>query len=112
MGNNADLSGAATIINRIRARVGLDPLPASATASKESMLKAYMNERRLELAFEGQRWFDLVRLDKVEEVMNAVYSADSGRLPQVYTFNQFSYLLPIPQSEIDSNDKLHQNDGY
>ena len=43
------------------------------------MITALLNERRLELAFEGQRWFDLVRLDKVEEVMNAVYAKDSGR---------------------------------
>mgnify|MGYP000579767721 CR=1 FL=1 len=43
------------------------------------MIDALLKERRLELAFEGQRWFDLVRLDKVEEVMNAVYAKDSGR---------------------------------
>ena len=46
----------------------------------------YLKERRLELAFEGQRWFDLVRLDKVEEVMNAVYAKDSGRKAQILHF--------------------------
>ena len=66
----------------------------------------------LELAFEGQRWFDLVRLDKVEEVMNAVYAKDSGRKAQIYTFDKNSYRLPIPQSVIDANDKIHQNPGY
>ena len=69
-------------------------------------------ERRLELAFEGQRWFDLVRLDKVEEVMNAVYAKDSGRKAQVYAFDKNSYRLPIPQSVIDANDKIQQNPGY
>lgn len=112
MGPNTDLAGAATIINKIRARVGLGNLSATTTASKESMLEAYLKERRLELCFEGQRWYDLVRLDKVEEVMNAVYAKDSGRLSQIYTFNQYSYRLPIPQSELDANDKLHQNQGY
>ena len=96
----------------MRNRVGLDPLPASVTGSKEALLEAYLNERRLELAFEGQRWYDLVRLDKVEAVMNSVFSKDEGRLPQVYPYNQYSYRLPIPQSEIDANDKLDQNDGY
>lgn len=43
-----------------------------------------MKERRLELAMEGQRWFDLVRLDKVEEVMNAVFAKDEGRPAQTY----------------------------
>lgn len=76
------------------------------------MLNALLKERRLELAFEGQRWFDLVRLDKVEEVMNAVYSKDSGRKAQIYTFDKNSYRLPIPQSVIDANDKIHQNPGY
>ncbi len=71
-----------------------------------------LKERRLELAFEGQRWFDLVRLDKVEEVMNAVYAKDSGRKAQIYTFDKNSYRLPIPQSVIDANDKIHQNPGY
>lgn len=112
MGPNTDLEGAAQIINRIRARVGLKALTAADKASKETMLNAYLKERRMELCFEGQRWFDLVRLDKVEEVMNAVFAKDSGRLPQVYPYNQYSYRLPIPQSEIDSNDKLHQNPGY
>ena len=112
MGTSPDLAGAASIINQVRNRVGLDPLPASVTGSKEALLEAYLNERRLELAFEGQRWYDLVRLDKVEEVMNSVFSKDEGRLPQVYPYNQYSYRLPIPQSEIDANDKLDQNDGY
>jgi hypothetical protein len=78
-----DFSGAATIINQTRNRAGLGNLPASATANKEAILNAYLKERRLELAFECQRWFDLVRLDKVEEVMNAVFDKDEGRPPQV-----------------------------
>ncbi|MEZ5005096.1 MAG: RagB/SusD family nutrient uptake outer membrane protein [Bacteroides graminisolvens] len=67
MKDSPDLSGAATIINTIRNRVGLDPLSSSVTSSKESMLTALLNERRLELAFEGQRWFDLCRLGKMKK---------------------------------------------
>ena len=107
-----DFAGAAEIINRTRQRAGLRSLPASATAGKNAILNVYLKERRLELAFEGQRWFDLVRLDKVEEVMNAVFAKDEGRSAQVYPFNRFSYKLPVPQGVIDQNPNLVQNPGY
>ncbi|HBG41333.1 MAG TPA: RagB/SusD family nutrient uptake outer membrane protein [Porphyromonadaceae bacterium] len=103
---------AATIINRTRNRAGLRNLPASASANKESILQAYLKERRLELALEGQRWFDLVRLDKVEEVMNAVFAKDEGRPAQVYPYTGLSYILPVPQDVIDQNPNLVQNPGY
>ena len=105
-----DLSGAATIINQVRNRVGLDPLPSATTASKDAMVNALLKERRLELAFEGQRWFDLVRLDKVESVLNNVN--DAGRPKLVYPYTQYSYKLPIPQDALDQNPNLVQNPGY
>ncbi|MDD2512466.1 MAG: RagB/SusD family nutrient uptake outer membrane protein [Proteiniphilum sp.] len=107
-----DYSGAAQIINQTRRRAGLSNLSTAASANRETILTAYMKERRLELAMEGQRWFDLVRLDKVEEVMNAVYTKDEGRPAQVYPFTGLSYLLPIPQDVIDQNPNLEQNPGY
>ena len=112
MQDTPDLEGAADIIDKVRDRAKLGALPTSVRSNKNAMLNALLKERRLELAFEGQRWFDLVRLDKVEEVMNAVYSKDSGRKAQIYTFDKNSYRLPIPQSVIDANDKIHQNPGY
>ncbi len=111
-GNTPDLEAAAKIIDRIRERAGLKPLPANIRGNKEAMEKAYLNERRLELAFEGQRWFDLARLDKLEEVMNAVYAKDTGRLRQMHLFTKDSYRFPIPQSVIDTNGKIKQNPGY
>ena len=110
MGPQPDLARAANIIDRVRSRARLPKLTAEDRASKESLLEAYMLERRLELAMEGERWFDLVRLDKVEGVMNTL--RDSGRKPRVYDFNQDSYLLPIPQGAVDSNENLKQNPGY
>ena len=112
MQDTPDLEAAAGIIDEIRKRAGLGKLPSSIRENKNSMIDALLKERRLELAFEGQRWFDLVRLDKVEEVMNAVYAKDSGRKAQVYAFDKNSYRLPIPQSVIDANDKIQQNPGY
>jgi hypothetical protein len=112
MGNTPNLNEAANIIDIIRVRAGLSKLSSSVKGSKDAMLDALLKERRLELAFEGQRWFDLVRLDKVEEIMNAVYAKDSGRKKQVYLFNQDSYRLPVPQAVIDQNPNLVQNPGY
>lgn len=107
-----NLSAAADIIDEIRTRAGLTKLSSSVKSNKQSMENALLKERRLELAFEGQRWFDLVRLNKVEEVMNAVYAKDSGRKAQIYPFNSDSYRLPIPQAAIDQNPNLVQNPGY
>jgi hypothetical protein len=112
MRDNPDLNAAADIINRIRQRAGLSNLPAAVRGNRELMLNALLIERRLELAFEGQRWYDLVRLNKVEEVMNSVFNRDPGRRPLAHPFNQHSYRLPIPQSVIDQNPNLVQNPGY
>ncbi|MDR0894758.1 MAG: RagB/SusD family nutrient uptake outer membrane protein [Prevotellaceae bacterium] len=109
LGKN-DLAGAAAIINRTRARAGLDPLPSSVTSNRQSLFNAYLKERRLELAFEGQRWFDLTRLDLVEEVLNNV--VDEGRPALVYPYDTNSYRLPIPQNILDQNPNLVQNPGY
>lgn len=53
-------------INLVRNRAGLDDTPA---ANKDDMRTAIYNERRVELAFENKRWFDLVRTDRIEEVI-------------------------------------------
>jgi hypothetical protein len=112
LAHTGDLAGAAALVNQIRKRVKLADLPASATASKESMLEAVLHERRLELAFEGQRWFDLVRYGKVQEVMNTLNSRDARRLKQIYPFDDHSVLLPVPQTVMDQNSNLVQNPGY
>ena len=100
-------SQAAQLVNTIRNRVGLKDIEASG-----DMVEKVLHERRLELAFEGQRWFDLCRNGKVEQYMNAVYAKDAGRLAQKKLYDSNSYLLPIPQTALDENDNLEQNAGY
>lgn len=112
MGPNKNLEAAALIIDKIRNRVNLQALPYSVRTNQTAMENALLKERRLELAFEGQRWFDLVRLNKVEEIMNAVFAKDSGRKPRIYPYTSTSYRLPVPQSAIDQNPNLVQNPGY
>jgi hypothetical protein len=100
-GNATD---ATILVNRIRSRAKLNSL---STVTADDVL----NERRLELAFEGQRWFDLVRTGKVVSVLNSLNSRDSGRLP-MDPVTEAKTLLPIPQPQIDKNPSMIQNPGY
>jgi hypothetical protein len=106
-----DLSGAATLVNTIRKRAKLADLPSTITSSKDAMANAVLLERRLELAFEGQRWFDLVRTGKVFTVMNTLNSRDAGRLP-MNIVDENKTVFPIPQPQIDKNPSMIQNPGY
>jgi hypothetical protein len=77
--------------------VKLPDLTADKTATQAAMVEAVLHERRLELAFEGQRWFDLVRNGKVEEYMNGLnqsgYRTTSAR-PKHLTITLISCLCP------------------
>ena len=115
-GNTAE---AANVLNLVRSRVELDPV--SGGLSKEAMKTAILNERRLELAFEAQRWDDLVRAGVATTVMQALneytYTCD-GNVPGPAVKMDYSkcvpsrWVLPIPQLEIDANPNLAQNTGY
>ena len=107
-----ELDKAADIVDIIRERVKLQPLTADKKSSKDAMIEAVLHERRLELAFEGERWFDLCRHGKVEQYLNNLNSRDSGRLPLLRKYSQELYLMPIPQTAIDKNENLKQNPGY
>ncbi|MBF9221122.1 RagB/SusD family nutrient uptake outer membrane protein [Hymenobacter ruricola] len=69
-------------------------------------------ERRLELNFEGHRWFDLVRTGRAIAVMNAYFirTAAAGTTPN--KIDQDDLLFPIPVQEIQTNPILTQNNGY
>jgi len=74
------------------------------------MRLAIEKERRLELAFEGHRWYDLKRTGRAIEVINNAKGVDGVNLG--YTLDVNKQLWPIPQAEIDKNTKLVQNPGY
>lgn len=95
---NAD---AYTAINRIRSRAGL---PALASLSQADFRDAVLLERRLELAFEGHRWYDLVR---TKRLISAMKAQNAGIVVQ-----ERHHLFPIPQTERDVNPLLDQNSGY
>lgn len=96
LNENGSTPAAITELNKIRNRAGL----SDTTASTQSQVRqAIADERRLELAFEGHRWFDLVR---------------TGTAQSVLGFSDANYLLaPIPISEITSSGGvIDQNPGY
>ncbi|TDB65941.1 RagB/SusD family nutrient uptake outer membrane protein [Arundinibacter roseus] len=92
-----------TLLNQIRTRAGLAPKTSAELSTQGAFRRAVEEERRIELAFENHRWFDLVRTGRALEVMNSKgFSIDATQL-----------LLPIPQNQIDINpDKIKQNPGY
>lgn len=96
-------------LNKVRRRAyGFSPdEPAScdipAGLSKEEFIDTIIKERRLEFAFEGHRWFDLVRTKKLKEAMME-QNPEIGALVE-----EKHLLLPIPQLEIDVNEILEQN---
>ncbi|MGE4287473.1 MAG: RagB/SusD family nutrient uptake outer membrane protein [Salinivirgaceae bacterium] len=107
LNEQGNVSGAAALVNQIRKRVDLPDTPAE---TQDDMRLAIEKERRLELAFEGHRWFDLKRTGRAIEVINGVTDQDGILLG--YQLNENRLLWPIPQAELDKNAKLIQNSGY
>lgn len=105
LGQQGNISGALTYLNKTRKRAGLAELTEAEVADKKTFIQELADERGREFALEGQRWFDLVRLDLAVDFFKARgYSVDSHNL-----------LFPIPQDQIEIvNDKsiLWQNPGF
>ncbi len=91
-------------LNKVRERAGLDGLSG---LTKAAFREAVLEERRRELCFEGHRWFDLVRTNRL---IDAVKSENS--FARNATIQPYHVLYPIPQREMDANAALRQNDGY
>ena len=109
-------------VNSLRERAGLDPL---GDLDKNSFRTAVLKERRIELAFENHRWYDLKRTMSPSELatfLNAHGAYERANpttirggipfSPGDYDFESFESLFPIPESEILVNKALRQNEGY
>ena len=111
-----DMGTAAPYVNLVRERAKISDLPASASGSADAMLNAVLQERRLELAFEGHRWFDLKRYGKAIECVNNVNNPGSAYYDSakhtVRPIDENGLLLPVPDTEIENNPNLTQNPGY
>lgn len=115
-------------INEVRQRPDVNmPVITNTGQSQKEMRKIVRQERMVELAFEGLRFFDIRRWGIAEEVLNEnngevegiqYENPDTGDLVQ-YIYSQYRrnfephhYLWPIPQEELNLNDNMEQNPGY
>jgi starch-binding outer membrane protein, SusD/RagB family len=100
LGNTA---GAEVPLNEVRNRAGLESVSG---LSKDEFREKVLQERRLELAFEGQRWFDMIRVNNGQFAVDFLNSIGKTNMTSKYL------LFPIPQKERDANPNLTQNPGY
>lgn len=118
-----DLTGAAGFLKQIRdARLGEDT-PMMSFSNSQEAFGAVLDERRLELCFEGHRYIDLKRLgergnrkidrDPLDCQINASCAGSSG-YPSFDNSNSYKFTLPIPLVENNANPVIReqQNPGY
>lgn len=112
LNNNGKTAQAIPQINRIRTRAGLAAKPLTLTTADTQL--AIEQERRVELCFEGQRWYDLIRWGKDVTTMQAFKAAYTtlDRANGNLNPRPEARLLPIPNRERALNPNLTQNPGY
>ncbi len=104
LGNITGAGSAQADLDAIRAKA---LLPGTTATDKDAMLAAIAQERRIELFTEwGHRWFDLVRTDKIDELMT-VLAPQKGSV-----WVPSHKVLPIPFGETQLNPNIKQNPGY
>ena len=109
-------------LNEIRDRAGLEPVNG---LGKDEFREVLLNERRIELAFENHRWFDLKRTKTESELVNMLnaYGLRERANPTTsregipfsnndFIFEAHEILFPIPQDQMRINSSLVQNPGY
>lgn len=98
-------SPALKALNAVHTRAGLAPIKISELPDQTAFRQAIMKERQMEFPYEGQRWFDLVRMGGAVEQMAA-----AGHSIQEW---QFLYGIPTTELErINDTSLLWQNPGY
>lgn len=92
-------------LNEVRTRAGIAQLTAADVPDKEAFKRAILDERQREFPYEGQRWFDLVRMGYAKQALQA----------EGIAIQDYQLLFPIPQTEIEkvgNASVLWQNPGY
>ena len=108
-----------SVLNQIRNRAGV---PAMNIANNPIAFEdAIMQERALEFAYEGKRWFDLLRMgrrndyarkDKLIEIIVSNVPSTQKRILATKLTNPMGWYLPVYEKEIERNPKLIQNPYY
>ena len=119
---SGDLPSAKTALKEVRDRAGLSQFPYTAVIqgqtvtfndNQEDLRKAIRHERRVELAMEGHRWFDLTRWGIAKETMDTYMAGETEEAKELYgTFQKGKHeLFPIPSKEIDLSG-IKQNPNW
>ncbi|WP_192938407.1 RagB/SusD family nutrient uptake outer membrane protein [Flagellimonas hadalis] len=104
LNENNKTSLAGTYLDLVRERANLGGTTAT---DQTSMRAAIALERRLELAGEGHRWYDLLRTGTAIQIMNSFFQTEGRGI----TVDPIRLLAPIPQAEVDITE-MEQNPGY
>lgn len=107
LGRNDEAVG---YVNQVRRRAEMPDITAA-----DLSMERILHERRMELAFEGHRYFDLVRTGKAIEYLSQVLMNDNEyerRIWRLEPIPDYQLLLPIPVGEIEKDQTLTQNSGY
>ena len=119
---SGDLPSAKSALQEVRDRAGLSQFPYTAVIqgqtvtfndNQEDLRKAIRHERRVELAMEGHRWFDLTRWGIAKETMDTYMAGETEEAKELYgTFQKGKHeLFPIPSKEIDLSG-IEQNPNW
>ncbi|MFT3949841.1 MAG: RagB/SusD family nutrient uptake outer membrane protein [Agriterribacter sp.] len=95
-------------VNAVRSRPSTHMPAIEQGLTKETLREVIRNERKIELAFEGSRYFDLKRWDIIAQVLPTVQNI----LGDYKKFLPHQYLWPIPEAALNNNNLLEQNKGY
>lgn len=119
---SGDQPSAKTALKEVRDRAGLSQFPYTAVIqgqtvtfndNQDDLRKAIRHERRVELAMEGHRWFDLTRWGIAKETMDTYIAGETEEAKELYgTFQKGKHeLFPIPSKEIDLSG-IEQNPNW
>ncbi len=112
---NGPTAESLALLNAIRQRAGIAVYEPGDLASKYAFRQAVRNERRLEFAFENQRFFDLLRWGTAVSTINEFLASEPFYSAYDYVVNpiaEWQTLLPIPVSVLNINKSVAQNPGY
>lgn len=118
LANLGDAKGAMALVNRVRDRAKIAALPENVTPDDAKLY--VLNERRLELAYEGHRYFDLMRFGDDYSMLKEVHDGGNIKGSAYYDewfatrvpLNDQRVLMPIPTAVLDENPNIEQNPGY
>lgn len=120
-GEADDYESAKDIVNQVKSRAQVTNLITEVPVTEKGALEMVLDERSLELAFEGKRWYDLLRAGKrnnyqylqymIDEVLKNI-SPDKALIVQSILKSKDAHYLPIHFDELENNKALVQNPYY